>query len=57
VGLALANLHEHHVDNPGRAMIELRRLIHRHPKDRAVRRLRLALAELKEERFGSERRQ
>jgi hypothetical protein len=53
VGLALANLHEHHLADPGRAMTELRRLIDQHPGDRAVRRLRRALEELKEERFGS----
>jgi hypothetical protein len=56
VGLALANLHEHYLGNPGRAMTELRRLIDRHPGDRAVRRLRRALEELKVERFGSSRR-
>jgi Tetratricopeptide repeat len=53
IGLALANVHEHHLGDPGRAMTELRRLIDRHPADPAVRRLRRALEELKEERFGS----
>jgi hypothetical protein len=51
VGLALVELYEHHLADPGRAMAELRRLIDRYPSVRDVRRLRAALAELKSERF------
>jgi hypothetical protein len=52
VGLALVELHEHHLNDPSRAMAELRRLIDRYPRARDVRRLRAALAQLKSERFG-----
>jgi hypothetical protein len=52
VGLALVDLHEHHLNDPSRAMTELRRLIDRYPTARDVRRLRAALRELKSERFG-----
>lgn len=52
VGLALVDLHEHHLHDPSRAMTELRRLIDRYPTARDVRRLRAALGELKSERFG-----
>jgi hypothetical protein len=52
VGLALVDLHEHHLNDPSRAMTELRRLIDRYPRARDVRRLRTALGELKSERFG-----
>jgi hypothetical protein len=51
VGLALVELYEQHLNDPGRAMAELRRLIDRHPTARDVRRLRTALAELKSQRF------
>src|SRR4051812_48342872 len=51
VGLALVELYEHHLGDPGRAMAELRRLIDRHPSVRDARRLRAALAELKLQRF------
>lgn len=52
IGLALVDLHEHHLNDPSRAMAELRRLIDRYPTARDVRRLRSALGELKSERFG-----
>jgi hypothetical protein len=52
VGLALVDLHEHHLNDLSRAMTELRRLIDRYPTARDVRRLRAALRELKSERFG-----
>ena len=52
VGLALVDLYEHHLNDPSRAMGELRRLIDRYPTARDVRRLRAALGELKSERFG-----
>lgn len=51
VGLALAELAEHRLGNPGRAMAELRRLIDRYPSGRHLRRLRAGLAELKAQRF------
>jgi hypothetical protein len=47
VGLALVNLYERNLNDPGRAMGELRRLIDRYPTARGVRRLRAALRELK----------
>lgn len=51
VGLALVDLYERRLADPGRAMTELRRLIDRHPEDAGVRRLRRLLAGLKAERF------
>jgi hypothetical protein len=53
VGLALVELYEHHLADPGRAMAELRRLIDRYPTAQDARRLRTALAELKAARYGS----
>ena len=53
VGLALVELYEHDLDDPGRAMAELRRLIDRYPTAQGARRLRVALAGLKSERFGN----
>ena len=52
VGLALVELYEHHLGDPGRAMTELRRLIDRYPTAQDARRLRTALGELKAERYG-----
>lgn len=52
VGLALVDLYEHQLNEPGRAMTELRRLIDRHPTARGARRLRAALKELKAQRYG-----
>jgi hypothetical protein len=49
VGAALVELYERRLGDPGRAMVELRRLIDRHPGDRSVRHLRRALTELKAE--------
>jgi hypothetical protein len=54
VGVALVNLHERRLGDPGRAMVELRRLIDRHPGDLSVRHLRHALAELKAEHLESQ---
>ena len=51
VGLALVDLYDRRLGDPGRAMVELRRLIDRHPEDRGVRRLRESLAVLKAEKF------
>jgi tetratricopeptide (TPR) repeat protein len=50
VGLALIDLYEHQLRDPGRAMGELRRLIDRYPTAHAARRLRSALGELKAQR-------
>lgn len=52
VGLALVELYEHKLRDPGRAMGELRRLIDRHPTAQGARRLRAALGELKAQRDG-----
>ena len=52
IGLALIDLYEHGLDDPGRAMAELRRLIDRYPTAAGARRLRAALAGLKSQRFG-----
>jgi hypothetical protein len=54
VGVALVDLYDRRLGQPGRAMAELRRLIDRHPDDRSVRRLRRALAELKAEHLESQ---
>jgi hypothetical protein len=53
VGLALVELYEHDLKDPGRAMKELRRLIDRYPTAQGARRLRVALAGLKSERFST----
>jgi hypothetical protein len=50
VGLALVDLYEHQLHDPGRAMAELRRLIDRYPA--SAHRLRDALRELKAQRYG-----
>jgi hypothetical protein len=50
VGLALVDLYEHQLGEPGRAMTELRRLIDRYPTAQGARRLRAALGELKAQR-------
>ena len=51
VGLALVDLYDHHLDDPGRAMAELRRLIDRYPTASGARRLRAAPSALKSQRF------
>jgi hypothetical protein len=53
VGLALVELYEQDLRDPGRAMAELRRLIDRYPTAQGARRLRVALASLKSERFAA----
>jgi hypothetical protein len=55
VGLALVDLYDRRLADPGRAMTELRRLIDRHPEDPGVRHLRKLLAGLKAERFDDPR--
>jgi hypothetical protein len=52
VGLALAELYERHLQDPGRALGELRRLIDRHPHLRETVQLRGLLAELRAEHFA-----
>jgi len=54
VGLALADLYEYRLNDPGRAMAETRRLIDRHPESRHIRRMRMLLRQLKTNHFGSE---
>ena len=51
IGLALVELYEDRLGDPGSAMAELRRLIDQHPSSRHLRRLRAELAELKRQRF------
>jgi hypothetical protein len=51
-GLALVDLYDYRLGDPGRAMVELRRLIDEHPDARHQRRLRRLLADLKESHFG-----
>ncbi|MGH7629285.1 MAG: hypothetical protein ACREOF_07825 [Gemmatimonadales bacterium] len=53
VGLALADLWEHRLGEPGRAMGELRRLLDRYPSNRRSRRIRAELADLKARRFAA----
>lgn len=52
IGLALVELYERRLNDPARAMFELRRLLDRHPESRHVRRIRNTLVDLKERRFG-----
>ena len=53
VGVALVDLYDRRLGDPGRAMAELRRLIDRYPGAVAsARRLRRALAELKAEQLA-----
>jgi hypothetical protein len=54
VGLALVELYEERLVDPGSAMSELRRLIDQHPSGRHLRRLRAELADLKRQRFGND---
>ena len=50
IGVALVDVYERRLGDPGRAMVELRRLIDLHPDRRATVRLRRELATLKAER-------
>lgn len=52
IGLALVDLHEHRLGDPGRAMVELRRLIDRHPQSHHAQRIRTMLAALRDRHFG-----
>jgi len=51
VGVALVDIYERRLADPGRAMVELRRLIDLYPDRRATLRLRRELAILKDERW------
>jgi hypothetical protein len=53
VGLALIDLYEHRLADPGRAMVELRRLIDCYPTASGARRLKAALGTLKSERAAA----
>ncbi|HEU4524130.1 MAG TPA: hypothetical protein VFR62_03875 [Gemmatimonadales bacterium] len=53
VGVALVDLFERRLQAPGRAMAELRRLIDLHPDHASVRRLRRALADLKDQHVSA----
>jgi hypothetical protein len=53
VGLALAELWEHRLEQPGRAMRELRRLLDRYPSNRRMRQIRGELADLKAAPFAA----
>ena len=52
IGLALGDIYEHRLQEPAKAMFELRRLLDRYPASRHARRIRGTLADLKERRFG-----
>ena len=52
IGLALGNIYEHRLNDPARAMYELRRLLDKYPASRHVRLIRSALQALKARRFG-----
>jgi hypothetical protein len=52
IGLALVDLYEHRLQEPAKAMYELRRLLDRYPQTRHVRLIRAVLNDLKERRFG-----
>lgn len=52
IGLALVDLYEHRLGDPGRAMVELRRLIDRHPQTHHSHRIRSLLAALRQRHFG-----
>lgn len=51
IGLALTELYEQRLNDPGRAMGEVRRLIDRHPQVRQARELRGLLAALRSQHF------
>jgi hypothetical protein len=53
VGLALAQVYETALGDPGRAMREIRRLLDLYPNARGLRHFRRTLQALKAERFGS----
>jgi hypothetical protein len=54
LGLALVDLYDYRLQDPGRAMAELRRLIDLYPQSRHTRRMRNVLQDLKVAHFGTE---
>ena len=52
IGMALVDIYEHRLADPAKAMFELRRLLDRYPGSRYGARIRTALNDLKERRFG-----
>lgn len=54
IGLALADLHERRLGDPGRALVEFRRLLDRHPAAIRRRQIREHLQQLKRRYFGAE---
>ncbi len=54
VGLALVDVYDFRLRDPGRAMAELRRLIDLHPESKHTRRMRDVLQDLKVAHFGTE---
>lgn len=55
IGLALTELYEQRLHDPGRAMVEVRRLLDRHPEARQARELRGLLAALRRDHFPGTR--
>jgi hypothetical protein len=53
LGLALTELYEKRLNDPGRAMVEVRRLIDRYPEARQTRGLRGLLAALRDRHFSA----
>jgi hypothetical protein len=53
IGVALADVYERGLGDPGRAMREIRRLLDLHPNARGLRHFRRTLAALKADRFGA----
>jgi len=53
IGLALVELYDRRLADPGRAMTELRRLIDLHPTVGGVRQLRRTLNQFRREKFGA----
>jgi hypothetical protein len=53
LGLALTELYEQRLNDPGRAMVEVRRLIDRYPEARQTRGLRGLLAALRDRHFSA----
>jgi hypothetical protein len=51
--VALADVYERGLGDPGRAMREIRRLLDLHPNARGLRHFRRTLAALKADRFGA----
>ncbi len=52
IGLVLVDLYDYRLNDPGRAMAELRRLLDHYPDSRHVRHMRRLLTALKSDHFG-----